>query len=88
MANETQTSIDYDALIARAARDVELCRELALLDEGEHVTMLGRMQARREQNYRDLASNLADMVEAGDLTAAEANVWLSEKAEQWFGRDL
>lgn len=42
-----------------------------------------RFDARREQMLRELASNLADMVEAGDLTEVEANEWLSAKADQW-----
>lgn len=32
---------------------------------------------------KELQSNLADMVEAGDLTAEEANEWANSKAEQW-----
>lgn len=42
-----------------------------------------RFDARREQMLRELASDLADMVEAGDLTAAEANEWIASKADQW-----
>lgn len=45
--------------------------------------MTDRFDARREQNLRELASNLADMVEAGDLTDAEANEWYNMKADQW-----
>jgi hypothetical protein len=34
---------------------------------------------------RELASNLADAVEAGDMTDAEANEWFNMKADQWAG---
>lgn len=39
--------------------------------------------ARRESMLRDLASNLANMVEAGDMTDMEANQWYNDKADQW-----
>lgn len=42
-----------------------------------------REDARREQLLRELALDLADQVETGDLTADEANVWLAAKADQW-----
>lgn len=32
---------------------------------------------------RELQSNLADAVEAGDMTDQEANEWANMKAEQW-----
>jgi hypothetical protein len=32
---------------------------------------------------RELQSNLADAVEAGDMTDEEANEWANMKAEQW-----
>lgn len=41
------------------------------------------IDARRERNLRELASHLADMVEAGDLTTDQANEWYSMKADQW-----
>jgi len=41
--------------------------------------------ARREQMLRELASNLADLVEAGELTDTQANEWLASKADQWSG---
>lgn len=47
------------------------------------ITTTERFDARREQMLRELASNLSDMVEAGDLTEAEANDWLASKADQW-----
>lgn len=39
--------------------------------------------ARRERMLRELASDLADRVEAGDLTAEQANEWYNMKADQW-----
>lgn len=42
-----------------------------------------RNDARREQMLKELASDLADLVESGDLTSAEANEWLARKADQW-----
>jgi polyhydroxyalkanoate synthesis regulator phasin len=32
---------------------------------------------------RELQSDMADLVESGDLTAEEANEWANHKAEQW-----
>ena len=40
-------------------------------------------ESRREQMLKELASDLNDMVAAGDLTDMEANEWLSAKADQW-----
>jgi hypothetical protein len=36
---------------------------------------------------RELASDLADLVEAGELTDTEANEWLVAKQDQWSGGD-
>lgn len=36
-----------------------------------------------ERMMRELQSNLADMVAAGDLTAEQANEWANMKADQW-----
>jgi hypothetical protein len=47
------------------------------------MTFQTRQDARREQMLRELSSDLADMVEAGDLTDAQANEWLAAKADQW-----
>lgn len=44
-------------------------------------------EQRKQRMLRELASNLADMVEAGDLTETEANMWLNNKQDQWFGGD-
>ena len=41
--------------------------------------------ARRARMLRELQSNLADMVEAGDITAEQANQWANDKADQWDG---
>lgn len=34
---------------------------------------------------RELQSSLAELVEAGEMTAEEANEWATHKAEQWKG---
>ena len=47
------------------------------------ITMTQRFDARREQMLRELASNLADLVASGDMTAEQANEWYSAKADQW-----
>jgi hypothetical protein len=40
--------------------------------------------ARREQLLKELASDLNDLVESGDMTANEANEWFNTKADQWL----
>jgi hypothetical protein len=55
-----------------------------MLTAGEHK-MTNIFNARREQMLRELASNLADLVEAGELTDTQANEWLASKADQWSG---
>jgi hypothetical protein len=47
------------------------------------MTFTTRQDARREQLLRELASDLADLVESGDMTDMEANEWLARKADQW-----
>lgn len=47
------------------------------------IQMMTRLDARREQMLRELASDLADLVEAGEITSVEANEWLAAKADQW-----
>ena len=37
----------------------------------------------RERMLRELTSDLANMVESGDLTDVEANDWFNMKADQW-----
>lgn len=44
-----------------------------------------RVDARREQMLRELASDLADAVECGMMTDIEANEWYNMKADQWAG---
>lgn len=38
---------------------------------------------RRERMLRELASDLADLVRSGDMTAEQANEWYCAKADQW-----
>lgn len=38
---------------------------------------------RRERNLRELTSDLATLVEAGELTDEQANEWYNHKADQW-----
>lgn len=51
------------------------------------MTMTARNNARTEQLLRELASDLARMVEAGDLTETAANEWMAAKQDQWLGGD-
>lgn len=39
--------------------------------------------ARREQLLRELASDLRDLVQAGEMTDEQANEWFNMKADQW-----
>lgn len=41
------------------------------------------MNDTRERMLRDLMSELANMIEAGDLTDEQANEWYNMKADQW-----
>jgi hypothetical protein len=47
--------------------------------------MTNTFNARREQMLLELASDLANLVESGDLTDTQANEWLASKADQWSG---
>lgn len=47
------------------------------------MNMVNRADARREQMLKELASDLADLVEAGEMTPEQANEWLAAKADQW-----
>lgn len=47
--------------------------------------MTRQFDSRRQQMLNELASDLADMVASGDLTAEQANEWLAAKADQWTG---
>jgi len=50
------------------------------------TTDLHRIEdARIAQMIRDLQSDMADLVESGDLTAEQANEWVNRKADQWAG---
>ena len=40
-------------------------------------------QLTRERMLRELMSDLANMVEAGELTDQQANEWYNMKADQW-----
>ena len=37
----------------------------------------------RERMLRELMSDLANMVEAGEITDTQANEWYNMKADQW-----
>lgn len=37
----------------------------------------------RERMLRELMSDLANLVESGDMTDQQANEWYSAKADQW-----
>lgn len=41
--------------------------------------------ARIAQMMKELQSDLADLVEAGELTDEQANEWANDKADQWAG---
>lgn len=47
--------------------------------------MTNTFNARREQMLKELSSDLANLVENGDLTDEQANEWLAAKADQWSG---
>jgi hypothetical protein len=47
------------------------------------MNMMTRLDARREQMLNELASDMADLVESGDMTVEQANEWLASKADQW-----
>lgn len=42
-----------------------------------------QFDARREQMLKELASDMADLVTSGDMTAEQANEWVAAKADQW-----
>lgn len=48
------------------------------------ISWRGRQDARREQMLRELASDLADRVEAGEMTDADANAHLAAVADRWM----
>mgnify|MGYP000892668888 CR=1 FL=1 len=55
------------------------------LSAATQIDYINRVDARREQMLRELASDLADAVECGMMTEIEANDWFNMKADQWAG---
>src|SRR5690606_865880 len=52
----------------------------------EEMDELSRIEdATIARMIRELQSDLADLVEAGEMTAEEANEWVNHKADQWSG---
>lgn len=51
--------------------------------ENDEMSYADREVARRDQMIRDLQSDMADLVEAGEMTDIEANEWVNRKADQW-----
>ena len=47
------------------------------------MTMMNRLDARRQQMLLDLTREMADLVEGGDMTANEANEWVNRAADRW-----
>jgi polyhydroxyalkanoate synthesis regulator phasin len=46
------------------------------------MSMTDRFDARRAQMIRELQSEMADLVEAGEMTAQEANEWVNAYADR------
>ena len=58
-------------------------------DENMTTTDLNKINdATIARMIRELQSDLADMVEAGDITAEQANEWVNDKADQWMNGGL
>jgi hypothetical protein len=51
------------------------------------ITALDRIDARNAQRIRELHSDLAALVEAGELTEAEANAWAIDVQDRLCGGD-
>ena len=49
------------------------------------MTMISRLDTRRQQMLIDLQREMADLVESGDMTANEANEWVNLAADRWAG---
>lgn len=49
------------------------------------MTMMSRLDARRQQMLIDLQREMADLVESGDMTESEANEWVNRVADRWAG---
>lgn len=54
------------------------------METNSTMTWQARHDARTEQKLRELASDLANQVEAGELTELEANVWYARVADRWM----
>ena len=74
----------------RRQRDYKFCEKVVALKRSgaklcrmEEITMVARMGARREQLLRELQSDMADLVESGDLSDIEANEWVNRAADRW-----
>lgn len=48
------------------------------------MTWQARHDARTEQRLRELASDLADAVERGDMTDVDANALYARTADRWM----
>lgn len=57
----------------------------AAAGENRQMTMMNRLDARRQQMLIDLQREMADLVESGDMTANEANEWVNRAADRWAG---
>lgn len=44
--------------------------------------------ARREQMLRELQSDMADLVAAGEMSDTEANEWVNAAADRWVCEDF
>lgn len=51
----------------------------------KQMSMMNRLDARRQQMLIDLQREMADLVESGDMTANEANEWVNRAADRWAG---
>jgi len=49
------------------------------------MTMISRLDARRQQMLIDLQREMADLVESGDMTPNQANEWVNLAADRWAG---
>ena len=62
-------------------------RYVVVTSKGENMTNATTLQKIEDgqiaRMMRELQSDLADLVESGDLTPEQANEWANHKAEQW-----
>jgi hypothetical protein len=69
----------------------EIRTSLVAQGHSEGETKMGSQEQRAEEAtiarmLRELASDMADLVAAGEMTDEEANEWVNRKADQWaFG---